>query len=270
MMFALFAGLAATFLAAERLAPIRREQLFFREGFFADALYVPIHYAMRVGINWAMATAVSDVAALVFPPAMIGVLGPQPAWLQAIVVILVLDFVFYVTHRLKHRWPWWWRLHETHHSSRELDWLSSVRFHPLEKALDRVLFLLPLTILGPSAEALVIWSLVDVFFGMFGHANVRWRIGPLIYLFVGPEMHRWHHSRDSKLRECNFGNNLSIFDWMFGTAYLSPDTAEEFGLADPDYPLENIVTQWIYAFRPAIASENLSSSSVPRRATSES
>ena len=43
----------------------------------------------------------------------------------------------------------------------------------------------------------MIWSGVDVFFGILNHANVRIRLGPLIYVFVGPEMHRWHAQFES-------------------------------------------------------------------------
>ena len=37
---------------------------------------------------------------------------------------MAIDFCFYWMHRAKHQWAWWWRLHETHHSSRDLDWFS--------------------------------------------------------------------------------------------------------------------------------------------------
>lgn len=97
----------------------------------------------------------------------------------------------------------------------------------------------------------MIWASVDAFFGMLNHANVRWRLGPLIYVFVGPEMHRWHHALDRDRRECNYGNNLSIFDWMFGTAYVGRDEPTGFGVDDPAYPVGNLVRQFFYAFRPA-------------------
>jgi len=142
-------------------------------------------------------------------------------------------------------------LHETHHSSVDLDWLSAARFHPLEKILDRTVFLLPLTIIGASDAALLIWAAVDAFFGMFIHANVKWRLGPLIYVFVGPEMHRWHHALDPARRECNYGNNLSIFDWICGTAYVGSDDPIQFGVDDAEYPVENLGRQFLYPFRPA-------------------
>jgi sterol desaturase/sphingolipid hydroxylase (fatty acid hydroxylase superfamily) len=248
MMLIIFATCAVLFALAERLMPLRAKPLF-RRGFFADAAYVGIHYVLRVVINGTVAVAVAAAGRRMLPPGVIGVMSERPVWMQAIVLLVVLDIFFYVMHRLKHRWTWWWRLHETHHSSTDLDWLSTARFHPIEKVLDRVIYLLPLTVIGASDTAVLIWASVDAFFGMFIHANVTWRLGPLIYVFMGPEMHRWHHSLDRDHRDSNFGNNFSFLDWIFGTAYLSRDMPTEFGVDDPAYPVENLARQFTYAFR---------------------
>jgi sterol desaturase/sphingolipid hydroxylase (fatty acid hydroxylase superfamily) len=252
MMLGIFAAIACLFVAAERLFPARVQPLC-RRGFFTDVVYVAIHYCLRVVVNGTVAVALAEIARRVLPPEAIGTLSDRPLWVQALALLLVLDFFFYAMHRLKHRWRWWWRLHETHHSSIDLDWLSSARFHPLEKIIDRTIFLLPLTVLGASDGALVIWAAVDAFFGMLIHSNVTWRIGPLIYVFVGPEMHRWHHTVDRDRRECNYGNNFSIFDWLFRTAYLTREEPARFGVDDPAYPEGNLLKQFFYAFRPAAA-----------------
>jgi len=250
MMLVIFVAIAMLFAAAERVVPIRPQRLF-RRGFVADAAYVAIHYVLRIAINGTVALALAELGRRVLPSWAVGTLRDHPVWVQALVLLLVLDFLFYVMHRLKHRWAWWWRLHETHHSSVELDWLAAARFHPLEKIIDRTVFLLPLTVIGTSDTALLIWAAVDAFFGMFIHANVRWRLGPLIYVFVGPEMHRWHHAVDRDRREYNYGNNFSVFDWICGTAYVGPDLPSRFGVDDPDYPVGSLVRQFFYAFRPA-------------------
>lgn len=246
---AMFAAIAGFFFLAERLIPRAPAQRILRGGFFTDTLYMPVQFLMRVLVSFLAASLLTELGSRAMPGA-VSLLAGRPIWLQALVVIVVLDFFFYVMHRLKHRWHWWWRLHETHHSSREMDFLSSVRFHPLEKLLDRLIFLLPLMVLGADEGALLIWSGVDVFFGMLNHSNTRIRLGPLHMIFVGPEMHLWHHVADPSRRECNFGNNLSIFDWMFGTARLYAEEPDGFGVEAPDYPHENIVRQFFFAFRP--------------------
>ena len=245
----MFAMIAAFFLVAERLYPRVERQPMLRRGVIGDVLYIPVHYLLRVLISFLAADLLTEAGGRLMPGA-VSLMAGRPIWLQALVVVIVLDFFFYVMHRLKHRWHWWWRLHETHHSSEDMDFLSSVRFHPLEKLLDRLIFLMPLTVLGADDAALLVWSGVDVFFGMLNHSNTRIRLGPLHALFVGPEMHLWHHVKDLAIRDCNFGNNLSIFDWIFGTAYLNPVEPSEFGLPMPSYPHDNLVRQFLLAFRP--------------------
>lgn len=248
-LLAIFVILAGTFFVAERLWP-RRLQPVLRRGIVSDVLYIPLQYVLRVAVSFTAAALLTEAGRRFFPGG-VGVVAGQPVWLQAAAVVVTLDFFFYVMHVLKHRWAWWWRLHETHHSSEELDFLASARFHPLEKLVDRLIFLFPLTILGAGETALLIWSAMDAFFGMLNHSNVRWRLGkPLIYVFVGPEMHLWHHALDAERRDCNFGNNLSIFDWLFGTAYVPAEAPAAFGVDGArDYPHDNILRQFLYAFR---------------------
>jgi sterol desaturase/sphingolipid hydroxylase (fatty acid hydroxylase superfamily) len=260
-MLVIFAVLALIFLIGERVLSLRPQRVI-RRGFLTDVAYIPIHFAMRVVINGTVAVALAEAARSLFPSWNFGVLAGHSLWLQALVLLLVLDFFFYVTHRLKHRWHWWWRLHETHHSTEDMDFLSTVRFHPLEKALDRTIYLLPLLVLGVSDRALVIWAAVDAFFGMLIHSNLDIHLGPLIYVLNGPELHRWHHSRDRGRRECNYGNNFSIFDWTFGTAYLTREHPAGFGIDDPGYPEGNVVRQFLYAFRPVRQAEKDASMSL--------
>lgn len=52
-------------------------------------------------------------------------------------------------------------------------------------------------------------------------------LGPLMkYIFNSPEMHIWHHAHDFPSEHkygMNFGLSLSIWDWLFGTAYVPSD-----------------------------------------------
>ena len=248
-MIRIFLVIAVIAFIAERLAPAR-EQALIRRGFFTDAMYVTLNIFLRIVFTGSVALAFSEIGKNYLPEYAVAVLEDDPLWLQTVAIVVTLDFFFYWMHRAKHRFDWWWRLHETHHSSRDLDWFSSVRFHPLEKILDRTIYLTPLLVLGVSEQALLILAALDATIASFSHANVRFRIGPLIYLFVGPEMHRWHHSRDPKAQRTNFGNNLSIFDWMFGTAWVPDHAPTEFGTDEDDYPEGNILKQFVYAFRP--------------------
>jgi len=245
--FSIFALIA---IVAEYLRPAR-PQPFFRPGLLTDGVYVVLSIGVRIVFTNTIAIEFTRLGQEHLPPWVpVAVLANQPVWVQTVAVIVVLDFFFYWMHRAKHRWNWLWRLHETHHSSRELDWFSSVRFNPLEKIFDRTVYLFPLTFLGAGEQALLILSIVDAGIATFSHANIRMRIGPLIYVMVGPEMHRWHHARTLDAQRSNFGNNLSIFDWMFGTARVRYDDPEKFGLDDESFPEGNILRQFLFTFRP--------------------
>ncbi len=249
MQIIIFCFIAAIATLAERLAPARPQPLF-RTGFFPDVIHTGVNILLRFVLTGTLAVVITETAKQVLPPSMVGMVSEASYVVQLVAVVLVLDFFFYWMHRAKHHYDWWWRLHETHHSSDQLDWFSSVRFHPLEKILDRVIYLLPLAVLGPSQDVLLGLAAIDASIATLAHANLNVRIGPLIYVFVGPEMHAWHHASDPEHQRTNFGNNLSIFDWLFGTASLPGGRPAAFGTGDADYPQSNWWRQVAYAFRP--------------------
>jgi len=248
-MLILFCLIAAVATLAERIAPARPQPLF-REGFVPDVIYTVVNILLRIVLTGTVAIGITEGARQILPGWSVGVVSEAHFAVQLVCVVLLLDFFFYWMHRAKHHWNWWWRLHETHHSSDQLDWFSSVRFHPLEKILDRAIYLLPLAVLGPSEEVLLGLAAIDASIASLAHANLDVRIGPLNYLFVGPEMHAWHHAADANHQRTNFGNNLSIFDWLFGTASLPGGRPPKFGTGDDEYPQSNWLRQITYAFRP--------------------
>src|SRR4051812_5128034 len=96
LVFGAFAGL---FFVGERLFPRRRQSLL-RSGLVADACYVPVHYLLRVAISFVAADVLSSAADRLVPGRR-PILEGLPVWQQAIVVLLVLDVLFYGMHRLK-------------------------------------------------------------------------------------------------------------------------------------------------------------------------
>jgi sterol desaturase/sphingolipid hydroxylase (fatty acid hydroxylase superfamily) len=78
-------------------------------------------------------------------------------------ILLCADLLAYLTHRLFHGRTLW-RFHAVHHSSTHVDWLSSVRLHPIHDALGRVVEVLPLYWLGFNATALATFGPVLTFF----------------------------------------------------------------------------------------------------------
>jgi sterol desaturase/sphingolipid hydroxylase (fatty acid hydroxylase superfamily) len=155
-----------------------------------------------------------------------------PIWTQGVLALVVADFIGYWTHRAFHcgrLWPF----HAVHHSSTQLDWLSSVRVHPVNDILGAIARVVPLLLLG--FDPLVLAGVVPFFalYALVLHANVPWSFGPLRWVIATPAFHRWHHTSADEGRDKNFAGLLPIFDLAFGTFYL-PKHAQPrvFGVAE--------------------------------------
>lgn len=148
-----------------------------------------------------------------------------PIWIEFIATLIVLDCVIWAQHWAMHQHPILWRLHRVHHSDRDLDASSGVRFHPLEIALSICVKILAVIVLGPMAIAVITYEITLNSMALFNHANIRLtgRLERLLRLFiVTPDMHRVHHSVDRAEHDTNYGNLLSVWDYMFGTYQAHP------------------------------------------------
>jgi sterol desaturase/sphingolipid hydroxylase (fatty acid hydroxylase superfamily) len=162
-----------------------------------------------------------------------GPVSTQPVWLQAIEIYLLADFLGYWIHRLFHTGAWW-PFHAVHHSSEHLDWLSSVRVHPVNEAVDKLAPAVLILFLGfdPTVTAGVAGFLT--FYAIFLHADVDWDFGPLRSVVATPVFHRWHHSKDPQAIDKNFAGLLPLWDILFGTYYMPRDRLpQDFGATEP-------------------------------------
>ena len=166
---------------------------------------------------------------------------PLPAQLG--LALLISQFVEYWVHRLMHERPLLWRLHATHHSPHRLYWLNAGRFHPLDTALSYTLGVAPLTLMSVPPDVLLLLTTWIAVHGMFQHCNVKLRLGPLNYLFSMAELHRWHHSKVLAEANNNYGNNIILWDLIFGTFFWprDRDPSPDVGLSDlPDFPQDYV------------------------------
>ena len=160
-----------------------------------------------------------------------------PIWIQAVLMVLVVDFLRYWLHRAAHENDTLWRLHSVHHSVEQLYWVNTARFHPLEKALQMSLDSLPFLLMRVDARVLALYYLAYATNGFFQHCNITLHYGPLNYIVGSAETHRWHHSRLPRESNANYGNTVIIWDVLFGTWYLPKEReVDHLGLQDPAYP----------------------------------
>lgn len=162
-----------------------------------------------------------------------GPLSRQPLWLQTIQIYVLIDFIGYWTHRMFHDsrlWPF----HAVHHSSEDLDWLSSIRVHPVNDLVNKLCQASPVLLLGFNPILTLSAGPVLTFYAIFIHSNVNWDFGPLRYVIATPVFHRWHHSREREAWDKNFGGLLPVWDILFGTFFMPRDRfPENFGICEP-------------------------------------
>lgn len=146
--------------------------------------------------------------------------GRQPLWLQTIELVILLDLASYWGHRWFHRVRPLWGFHAVHHSSEWVDWLSSVRVHPVNELGMKLLQATPLLGLGFDFSAVSVAGPALTLYAILLHANVPWGFGPLRYVIATPVFHRWHHTTEEEGLDKNFSGAFVWPDMLFGTFYL--------------------------------------------------
>jgi sterol desaturase/sphingolipid hydroxylase (fatty acid hydroxylase superfamily) len=176
-----------------------------------------------------------------------------PIVLQLGLMFILADFIQWNVHRWLHSVPWLWEFHKVHHSVKEMGFAAHLRYHWMETIVYKSVQYLPLAMIGFGIDDFFIIHIIAITIGHLNHANLGWDYGPLKYIFNNPKMHIWHHSK--KLPEdhpygVNYGISLSIWDYLFGTAYIPSEGRDiELGFEDEeDFP-QDFVHQIIYPLK---------------------
>ncbi|MCB9675961.1 MAG: sterol desaturase family protein [Alphaproteobacteria bacterium] len=175
--------------------------------------------AISFGVSFAVAAWLSAALGMTLWPT------EWPILAQFALAMVVGDFGAYWVHRSCHTFPLMWRVHAMHHSSERLYVFSATRNHPVNVVLAWGSQALPLIVLGASEHVLVLMSVFTAVHGMLQHANIDLKHGWLNHLFATADLHRWHHSAKIEESNSNYGSNLIIWDWVFGTRLLPDDRA---------------------------------------------
>ena len=150
---------------------------------------------------------------------------PIPQCLNILLSLILLDLAIYAQHIAAHRWRWFWRLHQVHHTDLDFDTSTAVRFHPFEIMLSMLYKVLLVLLLGPDPSAVIAFEIILNGCALFNHGNVSLPPAferPLRYLLVTPAMHRIHHSTLPTETDSNYGFSLSCWDRVFKTYTAQP------------------------------------------------
>jgi sterol desaturase/sphingolipid hydroxylase (fatty acid hydroxylase superfamily) len=242
----------AVFSLVEKLWPSPDLHKWWRRPLLIDIcswLILPL--ALSAGIS--LAVLGRDAILAVLPPngfwqvlaTMRASISGLPALIQVVIAFIVVDFLSYWLHRAYHHFPFLWSFHVFHHSAEDLDWLTTLRVHPISELFNNALMAVPLLLAGFSVKTMAVANSLIAVSALLTHANVPWTFGRLRCLFVSPIFHQWHHARleggTQPPPAANFGAALSIWDRMFRTgSFASDKRPASFGIEDS--PRLNLAT----------------------------
>jgi sterol desaturase/sphingolipid hydroxylase (fatty acid hydroxylase superfamily) len=224
-------------IAWERISPYRKGLPFFREGFWVDLVWYTIvqSYVLKIVIFDYLIMPLQHN----FDWSGIQFVKHWPVAVQVLFFLVTHDLYIYLFHRFQHANKVFWRIHEAHHSGKEVDFLAGSRSHVLEIIINQTIEFAPIIILGADPIVVPIKAMLDAMFGMFIHANVKVKLGRLKYLLNSPELHLWHHANYKEVFHANFSTKFAVWDHLFGTVYdpghPPGDKPENWGLYY-DYP----------------------------------
>lgn len=185
--------------------------------------------------------------------------------IATVIMILTLDFCKYWAHYIHHEARVLWPFHAVHHSAEVLTPLTANRNHPMFLLIRTAIY----SVIVGAVQALMLWLLLGkidiitigtanagyVIFNAAGanlrHSHIWLSYGPRWeHIFISPAQHHIHHSSAKKHFNKNYGEVLAIWDWMFGTLYVTDGhEALTFGVADGD---GNLIEQPHPTLRAAI------------------
>jgi sterol desaturase/sphingolipid hydroxylase (fatty acid hydroxylase superfamily) len=150
-----------------------------------------------------------------------------PFMLRVLIGYLIITFIVYWWHRVRHYNHRLWQLfHQIHHSTYRIQCLTAVYAHPLDfLGTALIVNTVSYPLLGCDVKTAVWVNITVNVFDFWEHCNVptpRW----LGYIIVRPEMHRIHHERERHTK--NF--SIPIWDIIFGT-YENPTRTVECGFS---------------------------------------
>lgn len=167
-------------------------------------------------------------------------------WLVALLILLVNDFAVYWTHRFHHEMHALWPFHAVHHSAEVMTPVTVYRKHPIYDVFSSVIrgtlygiFQGIMLVLVTSEVSFSTIAGTNAFYFLFNllgsnlrHSHVWLSYGRVLeHVFISPAQHQVHHSIATRHWNKNYGEVLAIWDWMFGTLYVTgQDEDVEFGL----------------------------------------
>ncbi|TGX50362.1 sterol desaturase family protein [Sphingomonas gei] len=179
--------------------------------------------AFSAGIPFFFASALKNALNLDVGPML-------PTWIHLPVYLIAADFMAYWQHRLMHRIPALWKIHEFHHSAEEFNTITVFREHPLDRAINVIAMTVPAIVIGVPVVAFPLFMTIYGLIGYVKHSRIPWHGWIGKWVIQSPRDHLIHHSKIQEHHDTNFANNFAIWDHLFGTYYTGSNFKPVLGL----------------------------------------
>ena len=210
-------GALAVASLIEVIVPLRQQSRDSNGRLATNLWLLAITLGVAMLLNFTLAVGAAYVAAS--GSGLLQLLGLS-AISSFVITLLVLDGATYLVHRLLHQIPLLWRVHLVHHIDASVDATTAFRQHPIEGVLRFTFIAVTAWTLGAPPAAVALYRLLGALNSVLEHSNIRVprvldRV--LVWLWVTPDMHKVHHSRERAETDSNYANLFSFFDRVFRT-----------------------------------------------------
>ncbi len=162
-------------------------------------------------------------------------------WWTIALAILIADITYYWEHRIAHEVRLLWTQHAVHHSSRDYNIITGIRFGPLEGVWSLIAHI-PMALMGFPPELIFLGIISVLAYQTWIHTETIGKLGPLEWVLNTPSHHRVHHGSDEKYLDRNYGGILIIWDRLWNTFQVEEETPR-YGLKR-DFDSQNPLKVW--------------------------
>lgn len=163
-----------------------------------------------------------------------------------IIYLLLTDLSLYWMHRIFHRYPAAWELHQYHHSATEFCILTASRDHPLVVPLWIFFVGIPSLFFGAALHVFypLIW--LNLVHSYLLHSEIESDWGFIgRWIFVPPKAHRLHHSLDEAHWGRNYGFMFAFWDRLFRSRLHISEPVQSIGIVGDYYNKGNLFHEMI-------------------------
>jgi sterol desaturase/sphingolipid hydroxylase (fatty acid hydroxylase superfamily) len=150
-------------------------------------------------------------------------LEARPLWRHAfdiVAVLLVFDFMYYLTHRFLFHGKPLRKIHALHHQARTPTYIDALYVHPLETLIGLGLYLGSIPLIAAlsggalNAFSMAVATLIFTQINTLNHTYVNLPYFPFKTVDYITGVHAAHHV---DMNQGNFATLTMLYDWLFGT-----------------------------------------------------